>query len=158
MQTRIVRLSIVAAFGFLGAALAGCQPSTAQNSACPSTSPPSNPSPEAAFVPVEQLRYQNVTGLLGKPLGSKTIVDAVFENPTMIDPGLHISKVDGRSLASIVYIEPLGKDLKQGIHYKLEGYETGAFEGNPDWCSRGEQESFHYEAKFVLTRIIEPVE
>ena len=157
MQTQIRSSSIVAAFGLLGAALlSGCLSPTGQKGVGTSNPPLSAPSAPVATISVEQLYSSNIIGILGKPLGSKMIVDAVCEDRTMLAAPLHITKVDGRSLPSVVDIEPLGKDLKHGIHYKLEGYESGAFVGDPDWYQPTDQALYHYEPEFVVTRIIDP--
>jgi hypothetical protein len=75
----------------------------------------------------------------------------LLENP------LAITIVDGQPLKETVRLElPQYEQLKSKTRYVLEGYESGAFAGEPGWHNDKVQQSFQYRARFVVTATIEP--
>ena len=75
----------------------------------------------------------------------------------MLANPLAVEKVDGHPLPHTVYLELSGIDqLQEGLPYKLEGYESGAFAGDPEWLNPNVQQPFQYRPSFVVKRVIEP--
>ncbi|MDX9973824.1 MAG: hypothetical protein RBU21_12645 [FCB group bacterium] len=103
---------------------------------------------------------RNVIGVLGQPIGSRLVVEG--EAPAShFKQGneLAVSTVNGVALPSAVNIEINRRSLPilSGIRYKLEGYETGSFEGAPDWLPPPvPQLVFSWRSRFALFRVIEP--
>jgi hypothetical protein len=97
-----------------------------------------------------------VDGLLGKPLGTRVVVSGQrYELGKVVYP-ISVDHVDGRRLASAVRLEmPNGPTLRTGVRYTLEGYESGAFIGEPMWSKPGVQSPFQYRPHFVVTRVVE---
>jgi len=100
-----------------------------------------------------------VTGSLGQPLGSRLVVEGVRAERVMMGNPLLISVVDGKALKHPVAIEIHGKvQIEPGKQYRLEGYESGAFDSSPDWTV-GEgvpQQPFQFYSFFVVTKVLEP--
>lgn len=101
-----------------------------------------------------------VTGVLGKPLGSRLVIEGVLAERVMLGNPLLVSRVDSKPLKEAVAIEIQGKvQIQKGTQYRFEGYESGAFIGPPDWTV-GEgrpQQTFQFHSFFVITRVLEPV-
>ena len=114
--------------------------------------------PQIVLITVSQLQQQPPIGLIGKPLGSRVIVEGVVGRAMMANP-FSIARVDNKALPQPVLLDIRGiKPLKPGIRYKFEGYETGEFSGVPGWAaSIQDQCIFGYRGLFVVTRTIEPV-
>ena len=105
---------------------------------------------------VSQLAYRQAPiGLLGKPLGQKIVVHGTWARALLRNP-ITIDQVDGRPLAHVVTLEVSNLDIKEDMHYELEGYESGAFAGAPQWAMPEVQQPFQYRPSFIVTRVIEP--
>jgi hypothetical protein len=99
-------------------------------------------------------------GVLGKRLGTGVVIDGEYDHEDKLPNMLWIDAVDRVYRGAVLPIEIRGIPIKlrKGVHYKLEGYESGEFTGDPAWlCSSGKQ-SFQYRNFFVVTRAIEPVD
>jgi hypothetical protein len=100
-----------------------------------------------------------VTGLLGKPLGTRMIIDGVMAERVMLANPLAVSEIDGHTLKEPVSIQIRGKvQIQKGTRYRLEGYESGEFAGPPDWLlgDTVAQQPFQFYSFFVVTKVIEP--
>lgn len=96
-------------------------------------------------------------GLLGKPLGNRVVLVGTLAEHVMLSNPLAVASVDGQKLPKVVNIESSGlKDMKPAVTYKVEGYESGGYWGDPEWLSPGVQQPFQYHAKFVVTHVIDP--
>jgi hypothetical protein len=100
-----------------------------------------------------------VKGRLGKPLGSRLVIEGVLAERVMMGNPLLVSVVDDEALKQPVAIEIHGKvQIEKGKQYRLEGYESGAFDSSPDWTA-GEsipQQPFQFYSFFVVTTVLEP--
>jgi len=100
-----------------------------------------------------------VKGRLGKPLGGRLVIEGVLAERVMMGNPLLVSVVDGEAVKQPVAIEIHGKvQIEKGKQYRLEGYESGAFGGPPDWTV-GEsipQQPFQFYSFFVVTKVLEP--
>jgi hypothetical protein len=95
-----------------------------------------------------------VIGTLGKPLGTRIVISG-FETVGM-EPSLQVAEIDGRATTNAVTIVVQGSlKLQKGIRYKLEGYESGAFGGIPEWVSPNPQQCFAFHSFFVVTRVLQ---
>jgi hypothetical protein len=99
-----------------------------------------------------------VLGYLGKPLGTRMVIDGVFaEHDIMLANPLAVTRIDGQPFKDGVSIEIRAKlQIHKGVHYRLEGYEAGAFTGYPSWQAPEAQQPFQYRSCFVVSEIIEP--
>ena len=98
-----------------------------------------------------------VTGSLGKPLGSRLVVEGVMAERVMLDNPLLVSAVNAKPLKQPVAIQVQGKvQIQKGKQYRLEGYESGAFSGPPDWTVGDglAQQSFQFHSFFVVTKVL----
>lgn len=110
----------------------------------------------AAEVRVENLHPANVIGLLGKPLGTRRVVSGVLAENVLLANPLAVTEVDGSLLKHFTSIEVRGKvQIRKGIRYRLEGYESGEFSGPPDWVAPQAQQPFQFRSFFVVTQVIE---
>jgi hypothetical protein len=108
-------------------------------------------------VHVSQFLGELPIGLLGKPLGSKVVVEGKRAEEVLNENPLAITSVDGQPLKEIAKLElPHFEQLKPKTRYVLEGYESGSFAGEPTWHNSRVQQSFQYRPTFVVTRVIEP--
>lgn len=100
----------------------------------------------------------HVTGYFGKPLGTRIIIEGTQHEGGMIPNPLRVSSIDGRPISDeVMVIEIRGKlQLQKGVHYHLEGYESGEFSGTPSWVAREAQQPFRFHTFFVVTKVIEP--
>ncbi len=107
---------------------------------------------------VVDLQTRTVIGRLGKPLGSRTvIVGTQAAKAVMLSNPFDVVEVDGHAVTNIVTIEIRGKvSIQPGTHYKLEGYESGGFESDPEWLNPGIQQPFQFRDFFVVTKVVEP--
>ena len=98
----------------------------------------------------------SVTGFLGKPRGSRIIIDGIMVNAMLRNP-LAVSAIDGRGLLAnrLNLIEIRGVALQKGTRYRFEGYESGEFGGIPSWLQPEAQQPFQFRPFFVVTRVIE---
>lgn len=100
-----------------------------------------------------------VKGRLGKPLGSRLVIEGALAERVKLSNPLLVSGVDGEALKQPVAIEIHGKiQIEKGKQYRLEGYESGAFGSSPDWTV-GEnilQQPFQFYSFFVVTKVLEP--
>ena len=98
----------------------------------------------AAEINVGDLNPKNVIGRLGKSLGTRmTIAGRLAEGVLMVNP-LKLSEINGQPVTSNVVIEIRSNlNIEQGVDYRFEGYESGAFEG-------GAQVGFHFRSFFVV--------
>ncbi len=100
-----------------------------------------------------------VTGSLGKPLGTRLVIEGVLGGLGMLGNPLLVGAVDGEPLKHPVAISIRGKvQIQKGMKYSLEGYESGTFDGPPDWTDGAStaQQPFQFRSFFVVTRVIEP--
>ena len=76
----------------------------------------------------------------------------------MLSNPLLVSSVNGQGLKQPAAIEIQGKvQIHKGKQYRLEGYESGAFSGPPDWTVGGgiPQQPFQFHSYFVVTKVLE---
>ena len=102
-----------------------------------------------------------VTGSLGKPVGSRMVIEGVMAERVKLGNPLLVSAVDGKPIKEAAAIEIRGKvQVQKGTQYRLEGYESGAFSGPPDWSAgvSAPQQPFHFHSFFVVTKVIEQKE
>ncbi len=98
-----------------------------------------------------------VSGVLRKPLGTRMIITGILAERVMLVYPLAVSQIDGQVIKDKVSIEIRGKpQIKQGVNYRLEGYESGGFSGPPSWLSPEAQQPFQYHSFFIVTKVIEP--
>lgn len=114
------------------------------------------PATEPSSLLVSQLVGARPIGLLGKPLGSRLVVQGAMAQHVMLANPVSIESADGQPLKERVSIEVSGCDLKPDVGYELEGYESGAFQGEPEWHNPMVQQPFQYRPSFVVTRVIKP--
>ena len=104
------------------------------------------------MINVSQFRDKIPIGLLGKPLGTRTTIEG---SPAKFN-AYAITRVDDRALPETVFMElHRAKGIKQGVRYKFEGYESGAFENEPEWYNDKLQRPFGYYPFFVVTSVVE---
>ena len=100
-----------------------------------------------------------VKGRLGKPLGSRLVIEGGLAERVMMGNPLLVSVVDGEALKQPVAIEIQAKvQFEKGKQYRFEGYESGAFGSSPDWTVGGRvpQQLFQFDSFFVVTKVLEP--
>ena len=131
-----------------------CHAAAAAESA-PVTKTPGYP-PGRVETNVRDLNPASVTGCLGKPLGSRIIIDGIMAKGLMMCNPLALSAIDGRQLKEPYLFEIRGLVLQEGTRYRLEGYESGEFAGSPSWFQPQAQQFFHFSSFFVVTKVIEP--
>ena len=114
--------------------------------------------PAIAETHVDDLTAAKVIGHLGKSLGSRVTIEGTLHEGGMIVNPLRLSSIDGRPTNDeVVVIEIRGKpQIQKGVHYHLEGYEAGAFSGQPSWSAPGAQQPFLFRSYFIVTKVIEP--
>jgi hypothetical protein len=98
-----------------------------------------------------------VVGCLGKPLGSRLAIEGVSVGE-MGGEGLRVTAVNGRPLKRPVWVGVRGDArIEEGKQYRLEGYESGAFGGPPDWTAGNSppQQPFQFYYFFVVTKVLE---
>lgn len=111
---------------------------------------------------VTDLNPGKITGRLGKPLGTLITIEGVQAEFAMDANPLAVSAMDGQPLKDKINIEIRGRgkakdvELKKGVTYRFEGYESGEFAGPPGWLNPGAQGPFQFHSFFVVTKIIEP--
>jgi hypothetical protein len=106
-------------------------------------------------IKASELTPHQVIGVLGKPLGTRIVISGV--ETVGMAPSLRVTETDGRAITNAVTIVVKGSlKLQKGIHYKLEGYESGAFEGLPGWVAPNAQQFFSFHSFFIVTKILEP--
>lgn len=104
---------------------------------------------------VSELTMRPPVGLLDEPLGTRVLVEGRRAEWVLLANPLKITSVNGKPLATPVEIELSGIDqIKPNVNYKLEGYESGDFAGDPNWLSPGVQQPFQYRPSFVVVRVI----
>ncbi len=99
-----------------------------------------------------------VTGSLGKPLGSRLVIEGVLAERVMLANPLLVTAVNAKPLKQPVAIKIQGKvQVQKGKQYCLEGYESGAFSGPPDWTVGDSlpQQPFQFHSFFVVTKVFE---
>jgi hypothetical protein len=112
-------------------------------------------------ISVSDLYPSNVKGRLGKPLGSRTIIAGRFTAAMLSNP-LNVTEIDGTAVTNniIISIRSYTKsneiELKKGVFYRFEGYESGEFAGPPDWLGSGAQQPFQFHSVFVVTSVLKP--
>lgn len=105
---------------------------------------------------VSDLDPAKVIGRLSKPIGTRMVIEGVFAKPVNVDHPLNVLAVDGQALKQPVRIDIRGKlTIQRGTSYRLEGYESGGFDGSPEWLQH-DQESFGFHSFFVVTKVLEP--
>ena len=103
---------------------------------------------------VSEFRYQMPIGLLGSRLGSRLVVEAVRSHALMSNP-IKVMVVNMTPLREGVVLDSSGiRNLRDGVRYQLEGYETGEFSGYPGWVNPNAQQPFQYRPGFVVTRVL----
>lgn len=108
------------------------------------------------------------TGILGKQLGIRITITGESPTPGALLPNPIAAKtVDGKALPQPIPIEvrdiyhvmkpKVGMlTIYPGTHYELEGYESGGFEGAPQWVMPMVQQPFQYRHFFVVTKVLQP--
>jgi hypothetical protein len=87
------------------------------------------------------------------------VIEGTLAERVMLANPLAITHVDGRALPEVVGMELTGgvaPKIEKTVNYKLEGYESGAFDGPPSWLAPQAQQPFQYHPTFVVTRVLEP--
>jgi len=113
------------------------------------------PSARAEIKVTDFLNPAKVIGRLGKPLGTRMVIEGVQEEAMVRNP-LKVSRVDGATLKNPVVIQIRGNvEVQKGTRYRFEGYESGEFAGPPDWLQQAQQ-PFQFYSFFVVTKVIEP--
>jgi len=111
-------------------------------------------------ISVTDLQPYNVKGLLGKPLGSRTIIAGRFTIAMLSNP-LKVTEIDSTAVTNSIVISISGKveskeiHLKKGVSYRFEGYESGEFGSAPGWLAPGAQQPFQFYSFFVVTKVLE---
>jgi hypothetical protein len=101
--------------------------------------------PVAALNPPAKIK-----GLLGKPLGTRLIIDGTYNIQMMTNA--RVTSVDGVPLDKPIAINLRTKlPVEEGKAFHLEGYESGAFEGEPGWVAPGAQQNFQFYKFFIVT-------
>lgn len=98
------------------------------------------------------------TGRLSRPLGHRIVIEGLAPEQKMVaNNSLGVSAVDGTDLKQRIYIEIRGKiKIEKGMRYRLEGYESGEFNGPPVWLEPDAQQNFQFYSFFVVTKVLEP--
>jgi hypothetical protein len=91
--------------------------------------------PQQTEIPADQLvAHVQVIGRLGHPLGTKLkIIGSVPEHLGKTTETFEVKEVNGKLLKEHVFVAVRGQEIKPGVEYTLEGYETGAFSNDPQW-------------------------
>ncbi|MEI8383457.1 MAG: hypothetical protein WCJ09_25290 [Planctomycetota bacterium] len=107
---------------------------------------------------VSDLTPGKITGRLSQPLGRRIVIEGDSPEQVMVaDNSLGVSAIDGKALKQRVYIEIRGKiRIEKRSHYRLEGYESGEFNGPPFWLDPDAQQNFQFYSFFVVTKVLEP--
>ena len=100
------------------------------------------------------LKPSEVIGRLGKPLGEREVIVGSFVEPLMLDNPLAISEVNGATLKPVTLEIRGAVKIEKGVTYRLEGYESGMFSGDPSWTGPGIQQPFMFHNFFEVTKII----
>ena len=104
---------------------------------------------------VSEFSMRPTVGLLGKPLGTRLVIEGRQAEQVMMANPLAITKVNDRPLSEPVTLELSEiEQIASGVTYKLEGYESGSFSGPPDWAAPGAQQPFQYHPTFVVVRVV----
>ena len=105
---------------------------------------------------VGDLQPGRVVGRLGKPLGTRTTIEGQYETCLMSNP-LAVTEIDGKEAATNILISIRGPlSIRQGVTYRLEGYESGEFGSSPAWLAPKVQQPFQFYSFFVVTAVMEP--
>jgi hypothetical protein len=95
-------------------------------------------------------------GLLGKRLGAKIVIEGKMATRVLLSNPIAVERVDGNPLSHPLALTVLRFTLQPTVTYRFEGYETGSFEGPPQWLRPHAQQPFQYYSEFIVTRILEP--
>ena len=107
-------------------------------------------------VSVNDLQPSNVKGRLGKPLGTRITIEGHY-TPAMLSNPLKVTQIDGTAATNNIVISIRSKiQMKKGVTYRFEGYESGEFGSSPGWLSPDAQQPFQFYSFFVVTTIHEP--
>jgi hypothetical protein len=94
-----------------------------------------------------------IQGDLGKPIGSRLVIEGVFNIQMMSNA--RVTTVDGVPLEKPIAISIRGKmPIEEGKPFHLEGYESGAFGGEPGWVAPRAQQNFQFYKFFVVTKAL----
>ena len=109
-------------------------------------------------VTVAELRNRMPIGELGKPLGTQlTLTGAWPKQAQLIANAMEVTEINGKRLLSPIQISIRGNpQIREGVNFRLEGYEAGEFSGDPGWFNPRVQQPFQYRVFFVVTKVIEP--
>jgi hypothetical protein len=111
---------------------------------------------------VNDLHPGNVKGRLGKPLGSRTIIAGHFAAGYLLNNPLKVTEIDGTAAKNDIvlsirsYLKSKEIELKEGVSYRFEGYESGEFGSPPEWIGQGAQQPFQFYSIFVVTSVMAP--
>ena len=96
-----------------------------------------------------------VIGTLGKPLGTRMVIEGVQPEVMPTNP-LNVSIIDGLKLKNSVTIAIQEKfQIKEGVLYRLEGYESGKFDSPPTWVASEAQQPFQFYSFFIVTKVLD---
>ncbi len=98
-----------------------------------------------------------VIGRLGQPLGSRLVIEGVRAERLKLQNPLQVTIVNGEALTRAVPIRINHEiEIQEGVIYRFEGYESGAFEGAPVWDPKDPLPAmtFQFHSFFVVTKIL----
>jgi hypothetical protein len=111
---------------------------------------------QRSSVQVAQLIDRPPIGSIGKPLGTRVVVEGHRAEGVLLANPLAVEKVDGEPLKEKAKLELKHiEQLKPHDRYVLEGYESGSFVGEPDWLNKQVQQTFQYRPSFVVRGVVE---
>ena len=111
-------------------------------------------------ISVTDLQPYNVKGLLGKPLGSRTIIAGHYVLAMLSNP-IRVTEIDGVAVTNGLKISINSKagskeiNIEKGVFYRFEGYESGGFGSSPGWLTPDAQQPFQFYSVFVVTKVLE---
>ena len=98
---------------------------------------------------------ENVIGRLGKPLGTRVVIEGVLAEYALLSNPLLVTKVDGQLVKQRVVLSVRDKpQIEHAMLYRLEGFESGAYASYPAWIEPQMQQPFHFYSYFVVTKVI----
>ena len=93
-------------------------------------------------------RNVQVIGLLDRPLGTIVTIEGMGSSRPLFGPGINVQSVNGTMLTKPQFVLFDSKEpLVTGKSYKLRGYETGGFEGDPSPTTKAQQ-GFQFRIRF----------
>lgn len=100
---------------------------------------------------------EKVIGRLGKPLGTRVVIEGVWADHAMLADPLLVSRIDGQAVKERLVLPLCNMPaFKRSTQYRLEGYESGAFVSEPPWYAPQMQISFQFLSCFKVYKVLEP--